>query len=179
MAASLVPPIRLTRRDAMRLVGADAGLTLLGAHSPMAAAQASPGGTLRIGVPADLVRPDPNVLGAANGFLARQVFSAVVRYDAEFQPQPELAERSEWTSNHTRLTLGHQQGVQSHDGEAFTSEDVRYTIERVRDPELGAFQLKIFSDAITDIQTPDASTVVLGFAQPQPATLDILLPSPH
>lgn len=60
-----------------------------------------------------------------------------------------------------------REGVTFHDGSAFTSEDVRYTIERTQDPNYGHMQKKDFS-IVESIETPDDYTIVLHLSDSYP-----------
>ncbi len=52
------------------------------------------------------------------------------------------------------------------DGTPVTSEDVAYTIERVRDPRVPALNWRGGFDDLQSVETPDASTVIVRFSKP-------------
>jgi peptide/nickel transport system substrate-binding protein len=81
-----------------------------------------------------------------------------------------LAERWEVTpspSPAATLTLHLRPNVKWHDGAAFTSADVAFTLERARDPALGADQ-KSDLDPVSKIDCPDSLTVVIQLSRPAP-----------
>lgn len=57
--------------------------------------------------------------------------------------------------------------VTFHDGSKFTSEDVKFTIERTQDPSVGHLQRQDFS-IVESIETPDDTTVVLHLSDSYP-----------
>lgn len=78
---------------------------------------------------------------------------------------PNLAES--WTVSDDQLTytLKIRQGVKFHDGTDMTVDDVVFSLNRVRDPELGSYVGWMLA-SIADIQAPDASTVVITLSKP-------------
>lgn len=94
------------------------------------------------------------------------IYSRLIRQDDAGRPSPELA--TTWTANDTATewTLTLQPGVTFHDGSAFDAADVKFTLERIKDPAL--------ESPVTD---------VLGFIDGvdivDPLTAKIRLSSPH
>ena len=94
------------------------------------------------------------------------IYSRLIRQDVDGRPAPELAQT--WTANATATewTLTLQPGVTFHDGSAFDAADVKFTLERVKDPAL--------ESPVTD---------VLGFIEAvdviDPLTARIRLSTPH
>ena len=76
------------------------------------------------------------------------------------QPQPMLAESWDVSSDYTRIKLNLRKAVQYHSGREFTSDDVKYNLLRVRQPNVGA-QFTNMSKWWTSIETPDKYTVQL------------------
>jgi peptide/nickel transport system substrate-binding protein len=60
-----------------------------------------------------------------------------------------------------------RQGVLFHDGKKMTSRDVKFTFDRLRDPEVGAATVDMYKN-ITDIQAPDDYTVVIHLSNTNP-----------
>jgi len=103
-----------------------------------------------------------------------QAFSfntSIYEYLVEINPDtgaldPVLA--TEWsTSDGTRWTFKLQEGVKFHDGTDFTSEDVKFTLERTQDLQLGHLKQQDFS-IVQSIETPDDHTVILNLKEPRP-----------
>ncbi|TDE11208.1 ABC transporter substrate-binding protein [Jiangella asiatica] len=132
------------------------------------------GGSLTIGRPADIVSLDGNVLGEVQLLYADAVYNTLVELDDELQPQPELAESWELADDATSITLTLRNGVTFHDGKELTSADVKYTVERVADPVVGAPQLAAFAKLVTGVETPDDRTVTIAFSRALPNIFDFL-----
>lgn len=58
------------------------------------------------------------------------------------------------------------------DGEAITSDDIKFTVEVLSSPDSGALVGTSGFDLITSVETPDDSTAVLTYASPYPGYLD-------
>ena len=159
-------------------VAGSTGLALGADRSSVAAAsptggQPRPGGTLRVGRLVDLQGPAVSLMANPSYILSAQVYNALIHYNEKYRPQPELAESWDTSKDGRRVTLHLRRDVQFHTGREFTSDDVRYNTLRVRDPKLGMSQLKVMSEWISDIQTPDKNTVVYTLPQPRAAILDL------
>ncbi|MDD2215358.1 MAG: ABC transporter substrate-binding protein [Eubacteriales bacterium] len=94
------------------------------------------------------------------------VYDPLVRYDKNYDPIPCLAKDWEISDDELTWTFHLQEGVKWHDGEAFTSEDVKYTYELMMDTGLG-YMYELYLSGITDIQCPDDNTVVITTDAPK------------
>lgn len=122
------------------------------------------GGELRVLIPGDPRGFDPNDLGDEIAqVLAPSLFSALVNLDTEGRLLPDLAESWEVADGGRTYVFHLRKGVHWHDGRPFSSGDVRFTLERLRD------QRSVSHEAvrrIVSIETPDDSTVVLRLSEP-------------
>lgn len=93
------------------------------------------------------------------------LYNGLVALDEEGEPVPELAE--DWTIEEDGALYRFQlrADVVWHDGEPFTSADVKYTFEEVL-LELHARTQASLSPVLTSIETPDEHTVEFHFNQP-------------
>jgi peptide/nickel transport system substrate-binding protein len=114
-----------------------------------------------------------NPLDAGAGFTwFEKYFSKLMLYDKDFtQIQGELAESWQINEDATQYTITLREGVLWHDGEAFTSEDVKFTIELAAHPEVGSYIGAKFV-SVESIETPDDRTVVLNLSAPNATLLD-------
>jgi peptide/nickel transport system substrate-binding protein len=78
---------------------------------------------------------------------------------------PRLA--ASWTGDDKQLTLTLRTGVKWHDGKPFSSADVAWTLDRARDPKVGADQRSDL-EPISQVAAPDEKTVVLTLGKPAP-----------
>ena len=183
------PPTGATRRDLLKYAlasGAVAGVAALA--EPMRygalAFQATPaageapvsGGTLNVGVAAEVKVLDPHIttVAAYATTLRFTIFETLVEADEEGNYIPSLAESWELAEDGMSLTLHLVQGATVHNGKAFAAEDVAFTIDRIKNPDL-ASQFAPQVENVSAVETPDESTVVLQFSAPTPAILDYLL----
>ncbi|MDD4583616.1 MAG: ABC transporter substrate-binding protein, partial [Eubacteriales bacterium] len=94
------------------------------------------------------------------------VYDPLVRYDENYDPIPCLAKGWEISEDELTWTFHIQEGVKWHDGEAFTSEDVKYTYELMMNTGLG-YMYELYLSGITEIQCPDNNTVVITTDAPK------------
>jgi peptide/nickel transport system substrate-binding protein len=91
----------------------------------------------------------------------------------------ELAEKWSWQDNYRNLVFFLRKGVKWHDGQPFTSKDVKFTFDMVREAPDAPAKLRInprkdwFAN-VQSIETPDAQTVVFHLKRPQPSILMML-----
>jgi peptide/nickel transport system substrate-binding protein len=114
-----------------------------------------------------------NPLDAGAGFTwYEKYFSKLMLYDVDFTAiQGELAESWEINEDATQYTIHLREGVLWHDGEPFTSEDVKFTIELAAHPDSVSYIGAKFT-GVTSIETPDDLTVVLNLEQGNATLLD-------
>ena len=114
-----------------------------------------------------------NPLTAGAGFTwFEKYFSKLMLYNTDFsQIQGELAESWEINEDATQYTIVLRDGVLWHDGEPFTSADVKFTIELAAHPDSASYIGAKFV-GMESIDTPDEKTVVLNLGAPNATLLD-------
>ena len=114
-----------------------------------------------------------NPFTAGAGFTwFEQYFSKLMVYDIDFTGlQGELAESWEVSDDALTVTLHLREGVLWHDGEPFTSEDVKFTIELANAADSASYIGAKFN-GVESIETPDDLTVVLNLAAPNAPLFD-------
>ncbi len=122
------------------------------------------GGELRFAVSAE---PPDYDCHAATSFAfihpVRPHYSTLLKFDPENYPKVvgDLAESWEQSGDGLTYTFKLRKNVKFHDGTPFTSEDVKATYERIRNPQGGARSIRKAAYAdIDSIETPDEYTVV-------------------
>jgi peptide/nickel transport system substrate-binding protein len=91
----------------------------------------------------------------------------------------ELAEKWSWQDNYRNLVFFLHKDVKWHDGQPFTSKDVKYTFDMLREAPDAQGKLRInprkdWYSNIEAVETPDAHTVVLRLKRAQPSLLLML-----
>ena len=81
-----------------------------------------------------------------------------------------LAEKWQVSGDGLTWTFTLRKGVVFHNGMELTSKDVKFTFDRLRDPELGTATVAIYA-GIDSIETPDKYTVVFKLNQVNPDLL--------
>lgn len=168
-------PVSMVHMDRRRLLqtAAAAGLSLgvpaLGGHSaPVAAGSAVQEGVagevLIFNGGTNLSGLDPHTTGAVvSWYVLDNIFDRLVRLDpATSEPVPSLAEDIEVSEDGLTYTFRLRPGVTFHNGRELTSADVKYSFERIMNPDVPAVAKGYFGGLDT-IETPDATTVVLTY----------------
>ncbi len=93
------------------------------------------------------------------------IFEGLVGFDAKLEPVPRLAESWEQSNDGKTITFKLRSGVLWSDGTPFTSKDVAFTVEQIRNTELRTLWRTYFS-GIERIDTPDELTVVVTYQKP-------------
>lgn len=101
------------------------------------------------------------------------LFDGLTAHDGENQVVPGLAESWEFDPNACAYTFHLREGVQWHDGQPVTAEDVKFTIEAVMDPENASENAPDFEDVL-EIAVPDERTVVFSLSAPNAAFLEYM-----
>lgn len=117
-----------------------------------------------IGDPASL---DPTTSTEEPGLLVEEMlFRPLVGIDRDRKPVPSLA--ASWTISPDGLTYEFHLDPKFtwETGKPVTSDDVRFTVERVRDPKVPATTWHALFEDLAAVETPDAATVRLRFARP-------------
>jgi len=135
------------------------------ASTPLLAQQA--GGTLVL-----IAQPEPPTLASylstsgPIGLVAPKIYNGLLDYDLDLNPIGELARDHQISDDGLTVTFQLEEGVLWHDGEPFTSEDVRFTIMEV----LKQFHPRGPSSfrEVSSIDTPDPLTAVFNLERPAP-----------
>ena len=144
------------------------------AGSTATASAVTPSGNLNIainGLPPTL---DPHRTSGGGYFPYNwEAFEGLLSRDDNAKIVPGLATSFEYNPDSTELTLKLRQGVQFHNGDAFSSEDVVFSLERMRTAEFKMAYAPNFA-RITAVETPDASTVKFKCSAPFPELHQLL-----
>ncbi|MGI8689644.1 MAG: ABC transporter substrate-binding protein, partial [Thermomicrobiales bacterium] len=133
------------------------------------AGTAKKGGILRYGLSTDPSNFEPHVsTGAASGNVKIMVYSTLITYDTQGQLVGDLAESFSFPDPKT-FEVKLRQGVQFHNGDTLTADDVIFSFQRIKDPKTAASNAPYLADVDT-IEAGDNNVVRFRLKQPN-ATL--------
>lgn len=116
---------------------------------------------------------NPMTQGAGFYWLEKY-YSKMVVYDVGFTKiQGDLAESWEISPDATQFTFKLRKGVTWHDGQPFTSEDAKFSIELFKNPDSASPYAPKYLD-ISEMQTPDPQTLIIKTSKPNAAMLDAM-----
>ncbi len=158
------------------------------AQAPAAAArEGKPGGTLRLVLREDLPQGFSIHETATNSVTwpSMPCYSNLVIYDQTKRLGrmetivPELAEKWSWQDNYRNLVFFLKKDVRWHDGKPFTSKDVKFTFDVVREAPDAPAKLRInprkeWYANVEAVEAPDPHTVVFRLKRPQPSLVAML-----
>lgn len=160
------------RRQVLQLLAA-AGAAPLAAHAPLALAQTAGstprrGGVIVLGTDQKPRHLNPAVQsGIATIMPGAQLFATPLRFDAQWNAQPYLAERWAFAEDGRAITLHLRRNAVFHDGRPITAEDLAFSVRTVQ----AHHPFKSMFAPVTQVDTPDAHTAVIRLADPHPALL--------
>lgn len=158
----------MERREFLALTGQAAALAALGGVATEAVAQGAPrpGGTLRIAVSTAFDSPDPHKYRTVTNFaLFSLCTNALTEVGKNFELQPSLAESWQASANGLEYTFNLRQGVKFHNGQAFSAEDVKWSLERIMNPKTASAQRSDLA-VIQSIEALDPHRVRIRLKQP-------------
>ena len=101
------------------------------------------------------------------------IFDGLTAHDGENQVVPALAKSWDYDADTYTYTFHLEEDVKWQDGEPFTAEDVKFTIEAIMDPENGSENAPNYED-VEEIDVVDAHTVSFQLSAPNAAFLDYM-----
>ena len=101
------------------------------------------------------------------------IFNGLTAHDGDNQVVPCLAKSWDYDAATYTYTFHLEENVKWHDGEAFTAEDVKFTIEAIMDPENGSENAPNYED-VAEIAVLDEHTVAFRLTAPNAAFLDYM-----
>ena len=101
------------------------------------------------------------------------IFNGLTAHDGDNQVVPCLAKSWDYDAESFTYTFHLEENVKWHDGEAFTAEDVKFTIEAIMDPENGSENAPNYED-VAEIAVLDEHTVAFRLTAPNAAFLDYM-----
>ncbi len=140
-------------------------MVLMMGTTGLSGAQDTPA-AMRIGVTVEIDSLSPLISYSQAGYeVFALLYDSLVMLDENLEPMPGLA--TEWTlsDDEQEWTFQLRDDVTWHDGEPFTSADVKFTYELLLENELGMYSG--YLGGITSVETPDDYTVTIQTEGPK------------
>jgi peptide/nickel transport system substrate-binding protein len=150
---------------------AASGCTSSTAGGTASSAPAKVGGNLVVGITTD---PDNLFPWKATQFQAVNVlqtlYGTLTEFDKDLNVVPGLAESWTYSSDNKTVTMKLRQGVKFADGSTFGSEDVKFSLDKIKDKATAAVSAATLA-SVTAVAATDANTVTLTLSAPDAALL--------
>lgn len=128
------------------------------------------GGTLTIAQGADALTLDPALTtDEASNPVEQLLFNGLVKFDPAMKVVSDLADKWE-INNGTEYVFHLHPGVKFHDGSALKASDVKFSLDRMSDPNVKSRWASHFKDVKT-VEAVDDNTVKVTLKQPSAAFL--------
>ncbi len=160
--------VQVTRRELLKgAAAAGAAAALPGPLTRSAEAQATQRRELAVAQGGDISKFDPHFSTSSNDIrISFNLFDNLISRRPDGKLHPGLA--TEWKlHNNTQWTFKIRQGVKWHNGDPFTAEDVKYSLERTWDPNVKTRVSTVFT-TIDRIEVLNPATVVIHTKKPDP-----------
>jgi peptide/nickel transport system substrate-binding protein len=112
----------------------------------------------------DIINPILTISGVSGG-LVEIVFDGLVTRDEDMEIRPNLALSWDISNDGLRWRFYLKRGVRFHDGVELTAEDVKFTYEKIRDPDIKGRFFNIFK-IIKDIRVIDRYMIEITLNKP-------------
>jgi peptide/nickel transport system substrate-binding protein len=124
------------------------------------------GGTLYIGQDFGPGTFDPHKnIAWASINIYESIYNGLVKWNEdETELVPDLATSWEISDDGLTYTFKIRQGVKFHNGREMTAEDVKFSLDRLRDPDVSVFAANY--TAVESVEVVDAETVQVNLSQP-------------
>ncbi|MDD2716702.1 MAG: ABC transporter substrate-binding protein, partial [Candidatus Wallbacteria bacterium] len=110
-----------------------------------------------------------------SGDVCCMIMDYLADYDKNNNLIPKLAETWEISADHTAITYHLRKDVRWHDGAPFTAEDVKFTCDKIMDPELGSSYKSYFADVVT-VEIINSYTIRIACSKPDIYLVEHLSP---
>lgn len=140
---------------------------------PSAPAAIRRGGTLHVGLNADLTTMDPAMSSAqVDRQVYQSIYNSLLRLDKDLSIKPELADKYEFTDP-TTLVLTLHEGIKFQDGTDFNAQAVKVNFDRMLDKATNSPRASEIA-TVKEVVAADDHTVKLMLKQPDAALLSQL-----
>jgi peptide/nickel transport system substrate-binding protein len=137
------------------------------------------GGIYRSSMPTDLTNLDLHRTQAQidNAVLGMIVYEPLFTYDEKFNVKPFLCESYKMSADGLNLTLNIKKGVKFHNKTELKAEDVKFCLDRVRDPNLPGAAQRVSLQNVKEVKVTGPFQVQVIMTKPIPNIFYILATS--
>jgi peptide/nickel transport system substrate-binding protein len=156
-----------------RVLLAGLALSCLALSLALPATAQKRGGTIVVGNDDDAVGLDPHLSFAfASSNFYEHAYTGLTRFNAKMEIEGDLATAWEIPSP-TTYVFRLRKGVKFHNGREMTADDVKYSIDRVRDPKAGSPVRDTYT-SVESVEVVDRHTVRLRLSRPDGSLLSAI-----
>ncbi len=131
--------------------------------------------TLVVGLSAEPGNLDPQVAPSVDSAkYAWNVFDTLYGFDVRGNVEPRLATSHAISADGLVHTFKLRPNVRFHNGAALTSDDVKFSLERILEPKTKSTRRPYFVSTVAAVEAPDAQTVVFKLSKKDGAFLNKL-----
>ncbi|MDP8909893.1 MAG: ABC transporter substrate-binding protein [Chloroflexota bacterium] len=105
-----------------------------------------------------------------------QMHDGLYQYDENYEIQPVLADSYELSPDGRTYTFRLKQGVTFHNGDPFSSADVKYTYDWIMNPDNASTRAGSF-ELVESVEAPDPTTVVVTTTEPTATFMSSVAPT--
>lgn len=118
---------------------------------------------------------DPSNQSATyTGSVLSHMYESLLQIDQHGKVVPSLATEYSYSADGTEWIFQLRQGVKFHDGAPFNAESVKYSFERILNPDNGLTAYGRFNPIIKSVEVVDTHTVKFNLHKPYPAFASLL-----
>lgn len=99
-------------------------------------------------------------------YVLRYLYDPLIDVDEKLEYTPVLAESFDISDDHLRITVHLRDDIHWHDGEPITSSDVKFTVDKIKDPAVPALNKEGYFDKLDRLEVVDDRTVVFVWKEP-------------
>lgn len=160
--------MRLNSFRQPRVLGLLSAVALLASGAVHANAADLKGGTIRVGILADIVNYDPQQLSSVNFPVIKNLYDSLLEYTPTGEAEPSLATTWKIAPDNASVTVTLRPDVRFADGTPLTAKDVAATLAKANDPKTGK-NIYPTMTIVRDWTVKDDHTIELTFKVPVPA----------
>jgi peptide/nickel transport system substrate-binding protein len=102
----------------------------------------------------------------SENFVLKYLYDPLVGFDENLEYTPVLAKDFELSADHLRITVHLRDDIHWHDGRPITARDVKFTMDRIRDPAVPALNKEGYFTKLDSLEVVDEHTVVFHWKEP-------------